>query len=285
MFRSITRPQITAMKAIRQCSLVSAALLFFVVSLLLVGLTATAQVTDISSTYTFKALRIGGGGFVTGLVTHPTTANLAYARTDTSGAYIWNESAQTWTELLTSSNVPNPNLGSPADYEVDSIAISAQNDQVVFVAVGQDSNGRILKSSNRGQTWSDSGQRWYINGNGDYRQGGERLAVDPNNNNIVYFGSRTQGLWFSTNAGASWNQVSTSTIPVGSNSSGTEAGVKFVVFDPNSGTTNGATNTIYAVWRAAAFMFLTTPGRHGGSCSMPARSLTTGRWLRTVRYG
>jgi xyloglucan-specific exo-beta-1,4-glucanase len=37
---------------------------------------------------------------------------------------------------------------------------------------------------------------------------GERLVVDPNNNNILYFGARSgHGLWKSTNAGATWSQV------------------------------------------------------------------------------
>ena len=37
---------------------------------------------------------------------------------------------------------------------------------------------------------------------------GERLAVDPSNSNIIYFGSRSDhGLWRSTNGGASFAQV------------------------------------------------------------------------------
>ncbi len=37
---------------------------------------------------------------------------------------------------------------------------------------------------------------------------GERLAVDPNNNSILYLGARSgNGLWKSTNAGASWAKV------------------------------------------------------------------------------
>ena len=36
----------------------------------------------------------------------------------------------------------------------------------------------------------------------------KRLAIDPNSNNILYFGARSgNGLWKSTNSGASWTQV------------------------------------------------------------------------------
>jgi hypothetical protein len=49
-------------------------------------------------------------------------------------------------------------------------------------------------------------------------------------------------LWVSNDAGNNWSQISTSTIPLGSN----PGDVKFVVFDPNSGTnSNGKTNRIY----------------------------------------
>lgn len=41
------------------------------------------------------------------------------------------------------------------------------------------------------------------------RGSGERLAIDPNNNSILYLGARSgHGLWKSTNAGLTWSQVS-----------------------------------------------------------------------------
>ena len=37
---------------------------------------------------------------------------------------------------------------------------------------------------------------------------GERLAVDPKLNNIIYFGARSgNGLWKSTNTGVTWFKV------------------------------------------------------------------------------
>lgn len=36
----------------------------------------------------------------------------------------------------------------------------------------------------------------------------QRLAIDPNSHNILYFGARSgKGLWKSTDYGASWTQV------------------------------------------------------------------------------
>ncbi|GCE25145.1 hypothetical protein KDA_06290 [Dictyobacter alpinus] len=205
-----------------------------------------AYAADLSGSYSWKPLKIGGGGFVTGLAIHPTAAGVVYARTDVGGAYRWNESTQTWTQLIVTPAVPNPAAG---DYNVESIAVSKTNSQVVYVAVGDDignATGRILKSTNRGASWTDSGQRWSMAGNGDYRTGSARIAVDPNNDNVVYFASRKEGLWVSTDAASHWSQVSTSQIPLGTNSSGTTEGVSFVRFDPSGGVSGGKTNRIYA---------------------------------------
>jgi xyloglucan-specific exo-beta-1,4-glucanase len=40
------------------------------------------------------------------------------------------------------------------------------------------------------------------------RGAGERLMIDPNNNNVLYLGARSgHGLWRSTNAGLTWTRV------------------------------------------------------------------------------
>ena len=205
--------------------------------------TAKASNSDVTPSYNWNQLKVGGGGYITGMALHPTVAGLIYIRTDVGGAYKLGPN-DTWQQLVTANAIPAP---TPNDYSVESLAVSKSNAQTLYLAVGNDlnnQNGRILKSTNQGQTFTDSGQRWTMGGNADYRQGGERLAVDPNNDNVVYFGSRIEGLWVTTDGAQTWSQVSTSSVPVGTNS-GTPAGDKFVIFDPNSGTTNGKTNRIY----------------------------------------
>lgn len=212
---------------------------------------------ELTVSYAWKTVKIGGGGFVTGIVAHPTTPNLIYARTDVGGAYKWNETTRSWTQLLRIPNVLQPNIYSGRDYNVDAIALSRTDDQVVYVAAGSDyydagnpanttRNGRILKSVDRGQTWDDVGRRWFVAGNGDWRTGGERLAVDPVNSNVVYFGSRIDGLWTSVDGGANWLQTPTSQIPVGLGF-GTPAGVRLVIFDSSGGALNGKTRRIYVI--------------------------------------
>lgn len=88
------------------------------------------------------------------------------------------------------------------------------------------------------------------------RGNGERLAVDPKNSNILFFGARSgNGLWKSTDAGASFQQVTTFTA-VGNfaqnpnDTSGYMAdlqGLTFVTFDETSeATADGATSRIFA---------------------------------------
>jgi hypothetical protein len=47
-----------------------------------------------------------------------------------------------------------------------------------------------------------------VGGNMPARNMGERLAIDPNLNSILFFAARSgNGLWESTNSGLTWSQV------------------------------------------------------------------------------
>lgn len=83
---------------------------------------------------------------------------------------------------------------------------------------------------------------------------GERLAVDPANSKIIYFGARSgNGLWKSTDGGVTFTKVSSFTatgtyIADASDSSGYNSdiqGLAFVTFDSTSAVTNGATSRIF----------------------------------------
>ncbi|MFB9327118.1 sugar-binding protein [Paenibacillus aurantiacus] len=191
--------------------------------------------------YNWQNVRIGGGGFVTGIAIHPTEPNLVYVRTDVGGAYRWDEANKKWIQLLGALPREKYNL-----YGIDSVAIDPSNPDVVYVAAGKfnwpGSQSDILKSTNRGASWTPTGFVPQNYGNGTGRDAGERLAVDPNNGQIIYMGTRTDGLWRSTSGASagSWQQVS------GFPAVGTSPfGLNFVVFDKNAGTPGNPTQTIY----------------------------------------
>ena len=197
-------------------------------------------------------MKWGGGGYVTGLVFHPTTANLLYARTDIGGAYRWNQAGASWTPIT-------DGLGFGAAesryHGIESIAVDPNNDQLVYLAAGMytsEGNGRLYISSDRGDHWSHVGLPFPLGGNNPGRAIGERLTVDPNKPSTLFYGSRTAGLWKSTDSGLSWAQV-TALSPlkltqdqVNTLSIASAMGVELVVLDTGTKGSGSATQTIYA---------------------------------------
>lgn len=115
-------------------------------------------------------------------------------------------------------------------------------------------NGAIIRSSDKGATWTSTTLSFKVGGNMPGRGTGERLAVDPQNSKILYFGARSgNGLWKSTDSGATWSKVSSFSavgtyVPDASDPNGYNSdiqGLTFVTFDSTSATVNGATSRIF----------------------------------------
>ena len=104
----------------------------------------------------------------------------------------------------------------------------------------------FLKASNKGTTWTQTAFAPVTeNTNDAYRMDGQKMAVDPENPNVVYVGTPQNGLFVTTDGGASWQSVSA--VPVSlADSSGNYPGITGIEFDPALGTTAGKTNTIFA---------------------------------------
>src|SRR5690606_5050456 len=100
-------------------------------------------------------------------------------------------------------------------------------------------------------TWQVTELPFKLGGNMPGRGMGERLAVDPNKNSILYFGAPSgQGLWRSTDSGATWSKVTNfpnaGNYRAGSGDyDGAIQGVVWVTFDKRTGTSANATQTIY----------------------------------------
>ncbi|MFJ6392713.1 cellulose binding domain-containing protein [Streptomyces sp. NPDC091972] len=216
---------------------------------------STAKVPLAADTYTWRNARIDGGGFVPGIVFNRKERNLAYARTDIGGAYRWQESSKTWTPLLDS--VGWDDWGHTG---VVSLASDPVDPDKVYAAVGtytndwDPKNGAVMRSSNRGASWQKTVLPFKLGGNMPGRGMGERLAVDPHRNSVLYLGAPSgKGLWRSTDSGVSWSQVAN--FPnVGnyrqdpgdtSGYASDNQGVVWVTFDERTGTSGSATQTIY----------------------------------------
>ncbi|MFA6960455.1 MAG: sialidase [Opitutaceae bacterium] len=206
----------------------------------------TAYGADLSGTYTWKPMKIGGGGWVTGLDVSPTDEGLMYVRTDVSGAYRWDARTASWKQVVTAASMPVKSV-TPGKYAgVDSLVSAPKHPDTAYMAFAGlpygETDGQIFKSTNRGETWVatsflDHKVKMEPNGNG--RQEGERLAVDPKNSDVVYYGSLANGLWATQDGGTTWAKIES--IPTGIS----PHGVNTVVFDANSGVAQGKTKVIY----------------------------------------
>lgn len=150
-------------------------------------------------------LPIGGGGFVSGIVTGQ---KAMYLRTDVGGAYRYEEGK--WIQLL--NGISEEDRGY---LSVESIAIDPTDDDIVYMFAGcnyfSDARSVIFRSTDGGRTIDTVDVSDYIrtHGNGPGRQNGERLAIDPNNTNVLYCGGRTGGLIKSMDYGKTWAMVET----------------------------------------------------------------------------
>ncbi|MGZ3102512.1 cellulose binding domain-containing protein [Streptomyces sp. H62] len=208
-----------------------------------------------ADTYTWKNARIDGGGFVPGIVFSRTEKDLAYARTDIGGAYRWQEASKTWTPLL--DHVGWDDWGHTG---VVSVASDAVDPDRVYAAVGtytndwDPGNGAVLRSADRGASWEKADLPFKLGGNMPGRGMGERLAVDPHDNDVLYLGAPSgNGLWRSTDAGVTWAEVTAFPNPGDyaqdpSDASGYASdnqGIVWVTFDESTGSAGAPTKTVY----------------------------------------
>jgi len=164
---------------------------------------------DISSKMEWGAVKIGGGGFVSGIVTGQ---KAMYARTDVGGAYRFNYETDSWEQLLGFINEDDRGLLS-----VDAMAIDPSDDDTAYFLCGcayfSAEKTVIYKTTDGGKTFTESDvtDMIQVHGNGNGRQTGESIAVDPDDPNTIYCGGDVYAgdscLIKSTDGGKTWKTV------------------------------------------------------------------------------
>ncbi|GAA3079946.1 RICIN domain-containing protein [Streptomyces roseofulvus] len=202
--------------------------------------------------YRWRNAQVVGGGYVTGLVFNPRAKGLLYARTDMGGAYRWDAAAEQWIPLTDWLGEKDWNL-----LGIDALATDPVDPDRLYLATGTYTNewagnGAILRSTDRGRTFRRTDLPFKLGGNEDGRGAGERLVVDPSDHRVLLLGTRKNGLWRSTDSGATWRQVSSFPVKDGA---GTGAGVSFVTYGP------AGSRTIYVgVADRSASLYRSTDG-------------------------
>ncbi|MEO7427642.1 MAG: hypothetical protein ABI036_20830, partial [Fibrobacteria bacterium] len=127
----------------------------------------------------------------------------------------------------------------------------------------------ILRSADYGETFDTINvtAQFKTHGNGYGRQNGERIAVDPNQPDILLCGTRAAGLWKSADRGSTWSQVSTFAKPASGD------GIGFVLFDKTRAAGGVTQRIILGTLNAGANLFLSEDaGKTWTTMALPALS-------------
>jgi len=193
-----------------------------------------AAAPPVATPYAWRSAEILGGGFVSGVVYHPTEKGLVYVRTDIGGAYRLDRATDTWIALNDALPRADAQLAGAL-----SLAVDPNDPDRLYMAAGEYTResargGALLRSTDRGATWAKTELPVKLGGNEDGRNTGERLMVDPHQGAVLFLGAR-DGLYRSTDHGASWARVQA--FP--------KAHVTLVAFDPARKTPAGQTAIVY----------------------------------------
>ena len=221
--------------------------------------------------YDWNNVTIKGEGFVTGVVYSQAADNTFFAHTDIGGAYRWDTSLNKWMPVTDWTQTTYSNNCGGAQ----TMAADPTDPNKVYLVVGTyGSTAGFLRSTDGGRTWLRTDVSGIdVDGNGWGRGLGERIAVDPNSPNILFYGAQDwdsshHGLWKSTDYAASWNQVTNFTnygdVNDWSYTGAESVGLPFVIFDKTSGTTGSPTPVIYtasdSIANTATKLYRTTDG-------------------------
>ena len=146
--------------------------------------------------YLWRNVTVGAGGFAPDIVFSRAQRGLAYLRTDMGGIYRWSARRQAWIPL-------EDGIAQSSYFGIEGIAADPVDPNVVYVAAGMYASepAAILRSQDRGKTWQIFPTPFRMGGNEPGRGVGERLALDPSDRSLLYFGSRYDGLQRSTDRG------------------------------------------------------------------------------------
>ncbi|MDE6781850.1 MAG: 1,4-beta-glucanase [Ruminococcus sp.] len=170
---------------------------------------AMAVSESIADTMSWDTLKIGGAGFVSGIVTGQKEM---YLRTDVGGAYKYDYEQKRWVQIFDFLNDADRGLLS-----VKGIAIDPTDDNTAYFLCGcayfSDARTVIYKTTDGGETFTEADvtEHIQVHGNGDGRECIEPIAIDPDNPDTIYAGGDVtagkSGLIKSTDGGKTWNPV------------------------------------------------------------------------------
>lgn len=154
--------------------------------------------------YTYHNAPIPGGGYVTGLLYHQQTPGILYARTDIGGVYRFMPEQKRWKSLIDHVTMEDLDECYPA-----AIALDEHYPERLYIASGVTAKGvgKLSVSEDYGETFRYEQIPVMVHGNLSGRGTGQRLVVDPQDSNTLYFASSKGGLLRTRDRGKSWEKL------------------------------------------------------------------------------
>jgi photosystem II stability/assembly factor-like uncharacterized protein len=178
---------------------------------------------------TFRPLKIGGGGWMTGHDQH--SDGTLVCRTDVYGCYRWTGTA--WTQLVTTSSMPAGDVHPDYQEGCYEIAIAPSNSSIFYMHY----QGFVYRSADQGATWTKktaiTGDRYDGANLGEQRHYANKMAIHPTDPDTVYVGTLDNGLWKTTDGGANWTQC-TDVLEATGAGGGSEPGIYAILFKPGT---------------------------------------------------
>jgi photosystem II stability/assembly factor-like uncharacterized protein len=151
-----------------------------------------------------RPFRIGGGGYVTGLVLDPFVPDRVFARCDVGGVFRSDDGGCVWRPV-------NGGMVAAHHHMVQGVAIDPLVPGRAFRASGDARGGRrfgtIHRTDDAGATWHELTDVGDFFGNGPTRMMGEAIACSPSEPDVVVAGGYSTGAWRSTDGGATWRHL------------------------------------------------------------------------------
>jgi len=189
---------------------------------LVVGSTGGGAGTD------WAAIPLGAGGWVTGL---DMQGDERLGRTDTYGLYRWDSTGSVWQQLLSEASVPAGDVGPGIGIGVYEARIAPSNTNRYYMSF----LSSVYRSDDKGTTWTKTALTGKtFEPNDGLRYHGAKMAVDPANADVCYAGFPNDGVYRTTDAGATWTKMGTISA----------AGEMYAVVIDTSGGTQGAGSTL-----------------------------------------
>lgn len=154
--------------------------------------------------YEYKNLPIPGGGYVTGFLYHRKQRDVLYARTDIGGTYRFDAEKRRWVSLI-----PHVTMEDLSETFPIAMALDDNHPAMLYIACGISKNqsGVLAVSKDCGEHFRYEKIPVMIHGNLNGRGTGERLIVDQDCSERLFYASQQEGLWVTDNQGRSWRRL------------------------------------------------------------------------------